>query len=91
MRNIRTILSIFLALCCFVAFQPIVQAQSQADSNFELPPPPHAKQIHLKHVLVIGETKGFEHDSVTDAMVAMPTWAKKVGCGTRKSAPTRNC
>jgi type 1 glutamine amidotransferase len=32
------------------------------------PPIPHAKQIHLKHVLVIGETKGFEHDSVPDAM-----------------------
>jgi type 1 glutamine amidotransferase len=37
----------------------------------EVPPPPHVKQIHLKHVLVIGETKGFEHDSVSDAMAAI--------------------
>ena len=79
MRNIRTILSIFLALCCFIAFKPIVQAQSQAANGFELPPPPHAKEIHLKHVLVIGETKGFEHDSVTDAMVAIANMGKKSG------------
>jgi len=79
LRNIRIILSIFLAFCCFVAFKPTVQAQSQAVNNFELPPPPHAKQIHLKHVLVIGQTKGFEHDSVTDAMVAIANMGKKSG------------
>ena len=66
MRPIRTILSIFLALCCFVAFNPTIQAQNQAEENFEMPPPPHAKEIHLKHVLVIGQTKGFEHDSVSE-------------------------
>ncbi len=26
------------------------------------------KQIHLKHVLVVGQTNGFEHDSVSAAM-----------------------
>ena len=31
-----------------------------------LPPPPHEKQIHLKHILVIGQTKGFEHDTASD-------------------------
>jgi len=36
-----------------------------------MPPPPHEKQIHLKHVLVIGQTSGFEHDSVPDGMVAI--------------------
>jgi type 1 glutamine amidotransferase len=79
LRNIRTILSIFLALCCFVAFKPTLQAQNQAANGFELPPPPHAKEIHLKHVLVIGQTKGFEHDSVTDAMVAIDNMGKKSG------------
>ncbi|MFP5237494.1 MAG: ThuA domain-containing protein [Acidobacteriota bacterium] len=44
---------------------------STAQSATQLPPPPHAKEIHLKHVLVIGETKGWEHDSVTDAMVTI--------------------
>jgi hypothetical protein len=79
LRNIRIALSIFFAVSCFVAFQPTVQAQSQAVNNFELPPPPHAKEIHLKHVLVIGETRGFEHDSVTDAMVAIANMGKKSG------------
>jgi len=42
-----------------------VEAQQASDMP---PPPPSAKQIHLKHVLVVGQTKGFEHDSVPDAM-----------------------
>jgi len=43
-------------------------AQSAGDAGL---PPPHAKTIHLKHVLVIGETKGFEHDSISAAMAAV--------------------
>ena len=43
------------------------------------PPPPPAKQIHLKHVLVIGQTKGFEHDSVSPAMAAIFTMGKESG------------
>ena len=42
---------------------------SQTDSS--LPPPPHPKQIYLKHILVVGQTKGWEHDSVTDGMAAI--------------------
>jgi type 1 glutamine amidotransferase len=42
-------------------------------------PAPHAKQIHLKHVLVIGQTKGFEHDSVSPAMVAIYNMGKESG------------
>jgi hypothetical protein len=49
----------------------MVSAKAQTESNSVVPPPPHAKQIHLKHVLVIGQTKGFEHDSVPDAMAAI--------------------
>ncbi|MES2221357.1 MAG: ThuA domain-containing protein, partial [Acidobacteriota bacterium] len=77
MRSTRITLSIFLALCCIVVFTPM--AQAQAANDFELPSAPHAKEIHLKHVLVIGETKGFEHDSVTDAMVAIANMGKKSG------------
>ena len=51
------------------AFTSLACAQ-QAPSSL-VPPVPHAKPTHLKHVLVIGETKGFEHDSVPDAMVAV--------------------
>lgn len=34
-------------------------------------PPPHAGEIHLKHVLVISQTKGWEHDSIPDGMAAI--------------------
>jgi len=51
----------------------------QSGEDDGLPPPPHAKQIHLKHVLVIGQTKGYEHDSVSDAMVAIYNMGKQSG------------
>src|SRR6185369_9787078 len=50
-----------------------------AAGNETLPPPPHTKQIRLKHVLVIGETKGFEHDSISAAMDAIYTMGKSSG------------
>ncbi len=43
------------------------------------PPPPHAKPIHLKHILVIGQTKGFEHDSISVAMAAVFNMGKESG------------
>ena len=36
-----------------------------------MPSPPHEKPTYLKHVLVIAQTKGFEHDSVPDGMAAI--------------------
>ena len=58
-----------LALLCLAALS--VSAISQAQQT-ELPPPaPHAKETHLKHVLVISQTKGFEHDSISAAMTAV--------------------
>jgi len=51
----------------------------QSANEFGLPAPPHAKQIHLKHVLVIGETKGFEHDSVSAAMNAIYDMGRESG------------
>src|SRR3954453_12356045 len=44
-----------------------------------MPPAPHDKKIVLKHVLVIGQTKGFEHDSVTDAMAAIYNMGRETG------------
>jgi uncharacterized protein len=58
-----------IALLCLatLSFSTISQAQQT-----ELPPPaPHAKETHLKHVLVISQTKGFEHDSISAAMAAI--------------------
>jgi type 1 glutamine amidotransferase len=43
------------------------------------PPAPHGKEIHLKHVLVIGQTKGFEHDSVSTAMATVFNLGKESG------------
>jgi hypothetical protein len=56
----------------------IVAAQNVA-VDAGMPPPPHEKKIVLKHVLVIGETKGFEHDSVTDAMAAIYNLGRETG------------
>ena len=49
----------------------IAAAQDQPAVDPALPPSPHEKKIHLKHILVVGQTKGFEHDSISDGMVAM--------------------
>jgi uncharacterized protein len=53
-----------------------IPAQPQAN---DVPPPPPAKQVHLKHVLVIGQTKGFEHDSISPAMAAIYAMGKESG------------
>jgi type 1 glutamine amidotransferase len=78
LRPVRSLLVLFCGLLtvllCIRA--PRADAQSFADAT---PPPPHAKQIHLKHVLVIGQTKGFEHDSVPDAMAAIYNMGKESG------------
>jgi hypothetical protein len=54
-------------------------ASAQSAASGTLPPPPHAKQIRVKHVLVIGQTKGFEHDSVSAAMAAVYNMGKESG------------
>lgn len=78
----RRSLRIFAMTCGVMAAAFFLQAgrasAQSADAN-PLPPPPHAKTIHLKHVLVIGETKGYEHDSTTDAMVAVYELGKESG------------
>lgn len=75
MRQIRFLL--FLYFLSLIAFAACAAQDSQ--TNSPLPPPPHEKQIHLKHVLVIGQTKGFEHDSVSDAMAAIYNMGHETG------------
>lgn len=74
-RYLCTLISVLSGIA-ILALTSLASAQTSAST---LPPPPHAKQIHLKHVLVIGETKGWEHDSVTDAMVAVYEMGKESG------------
>ena len=52
---------------------------AQSPTSALTPTSPHAKQVHLKHVLVIGETKGFEHDSIPAAMAAVYNMGKDSG------------
>jgi uncharacterized protein len=69
----RVQLSLALGICCLVA-----SAQDQPASS-AVAPAPHAKQIHLKHVLVISETRGFQHDSISAAMAAIYNMGEESG------------
>ncbi len=66
-----------LALAALIGFGKV--AEAQAGGVEAVPPPPHAKTIHVKHVLVIGQTKGFQHDSVSAAMDAIYRMGKESG------------
>src|ERR1700740_2032715 len=79
-RLFRMFLFLSLASLAFLSPQLLVPGSHvEAQQASDMPPPPHAKQIHLKHVLVIGETKGFEHDSVPAAMAAIYNMGKESG------------
>ena len=77
MRIVRG--SRFIAFSLFVlgSLSGLMNAHGQA--NPAVPPAPHAKQIHLKHVLVISQTNGFEHDSIPDAMTAIFEMGRESG------------
>ena len=64
----RTRISLFLVLPILAI---CAAAQNQAAVDPSLPSPPHEKQVRLKHILVIAQTKGFEHDSISAAMAAI--------------------
>jgi hypothetical protein len=77
-RPLRIFFLFFLALLS-PQFLETGKVEAQQPSNDQVAPPPHVKQIHLKHVLVIGQTKDFEHDSVSAAMTAIYTMGKESG------------
>ena len=79
MRPLRNLLFGSLAALVFGSFLATALAQAPAAPNPLIPPAPHGKQIHLKHVLIVGQTKGFEHDSVSAAMAAVYTMGKESG------------
>ena len=54
-----------------------VQAQSAGSSA--LPPVPRVKEVRMKRVLVIGQTKDWEHDSVSAAMAAIYNMGRESG------------
>ncbi len=65
----RTRIAPFLVLS-FLILETFTLAQD-APVDPSVAPPPRAHTIHLKHVLVISQTKGWEHDSIPDAMAAI--------------------
>jgi hypothetical protein len=78
-RPLRIFLFFFLALLSPQFLETgKVEAQQQPPNDM-VAPPPHAQQIYLKHVLVIGQTKGFEHNSISAAMAAIYTLGKESG------------
>ena len=76
MRHVRNLCLFALA---FAAACSLLFAQSPSGTEALNPPPPQADQIHMKHVLVIGETKGWEHNSVSAAMAAIYNMGQQSG------------
>jgi type 1 glutamine amidotransferase len=80
--NARNVLLVVPSLLILVA---VTCAQNQAAGNPAVPPPshppvavsplvappPHVEEVHRKHILVISQTKGWEHDSIPDGMAAI--------------------
>jgi type 1 glutamine amidotransferase len=78
-RTFHNFRFLFPALICLATLGHSNRTPAQSAANDALPPAPHAKQIHLKHVLVIAQTKGWEHDSIPAAMVAVYNMGKESG------------
>jgi uncharacterized protein len=76
MRNLRSFLPLLLALAILGQNS---RGLAQSAGSAALPPPPHAKEVHLKHLLVIGQTKDWEHDSVSATMAAVYNMGKESG------------
>ncbi len=69
MRTLSNLLILVCGAAAMATGSAVVSAQPTAPGP--TPPVPHSKQIHLKHVLVVSQTKGFEHDSISTAMAAI--------------------
>ncbi len=74
--NVRLLVPFLIALAILGLS---IRTRAQSASSGALPPPPHAKEIHLKHVLVISQTKGWEHDSIPATMAAIYNMGKESG------------
>lgn len=79
MRTLRNFRFLIPALAGLAVLAISIRIQAQPAAEGATPPAPHAKQIHLKHVLVIAQTKGFEHDSISSAMAAIFNMGKQTG------------
>ena len=76
MKTFRSVVVVAVSLAVLIA--PVRGSGGQEVSR-PVAPAPHAKQSHVKHVLVIGQAKGFEHDSISAAMVAIYEMGHETG------------
>jgi type 1 glutamine amidotransferase len=79
LRTPRNSFCLSLALVSLAIILQSNPTQGQATGSEATPPTPHAKQIHLKHVLIVSQTKGFEHDSISAAMAAIYNMGQESG------------
>ena len=84
MKTIIHFVLVILIVATTLNIKPILAQQSssgaaQGQAGEATPPLPHVKEIHLKHVLVISQTKGFEHDSISAAMAAIYNMGRESG------------
>ena len=76
MRLLRKSVFGSLALVSALFIAPSCRLQAQSDL---VAPAPHQKDTHVKHVLVIGQTKGYEHNSVSAAMATIYMMGQESG------------
>ena len=79
MRTPRFSLCLSLSLVALAVAIAGSSLQAQSTGKDSVAPPPHAKPTHLKHVLIVGQTKGFEHDSISAAMAAIFNMGQESG------------
>lgn len=79
MRLVRNHLFLACGIIGLVIASQGIRARGQAVGHEGLPAAPHAKQIHLKHVLVVAQTKGWEHDSIPATMAFVYNMGKQSG------------
>ncbi len=79
MRAFCNIRFLVPALICLAILGQSIRTQAQSAASAALPPQPHAKEVRLKHVLVIAQTRGFEHDSISPTMAAIYNMGKESG------------
>ena len=75
LSSCRFLLSVLIGLT-ILGQSNRIQAQTVGGP---LPPAPRAKEVRMKHVLVIGQTKDWEHDSVSATMAAIYDMGKESG------------
>jgi uncharacterized protein len=71
--------ALLLSTLLLAALAPLCRAQQEPTTSPAVAPPPHPKQIVLKHILVIGEAKNYQHDSIPDAMAAVYNMGHETG------------